>query len=356
MNVAVGYRWFPTAAGYHLERALLALGCQVSYVGLLCGQRPGYDSSVPVGEVLQALTAAPDLYLWIDPAGRYFPPGIEDLGLPTACYLIDVHLGNWRQQAARFFDAVFLAQKDYVPAFQRAVGHDQVYWLPLGAAADVHRQHDLPRVYDVGFVGNVSLAHRGTARSRRLGLISQRFRTNDFHRPYTPAEVGEVYSQSKIVFNTSIAGDVTMRVFEGTACGALVLTDSVANGFSELFQVGREIVTYADDTDLLQKITYYLEHDEEREAIARAGQKRTLEQHTYGHRAKAMLDVVHATGFRRLAPMRQADPAQRRRARRVVCTHLHMLDAILDESRVAGVSSLQRAWEVAPCLARRLLQ
>ncbi len=354
MHVAIGYRWFSTAAGFHFERALQALGHRVTYVGLPCAGRPGYDNSVSIRDVLDAAPEMPDLYLWIDPAGRYFPPGIEDLPVPTACYLIDVHLGHWRRQVARFFDAVFVAQKDYAGEFRQTAGHTQVWWLPLAAAPDVHRQHDLPRTFDVGFVGNLAIAHRGTARARRLKLIAERFRTNDFYRQYTPAEVGQVYSQSRIVFNTSIAGDVTMRLFEGTACGALVLTDSVANGLDELFEVGRELAVYRDDADLLDRIAYYLDHEAERAQIASAGQQRTLAAHTYAHRAQAILDRVAAPQFERRAPMRSAAMAERLDARREVYTHLHMLDAILDDVQPTGPASrLKRVWASLPCLIRR---
>ncbi len=111
MHVALGYRWFPTAAGYHLERALRSLGHTVTYVGLPYAGRPGYDGTVSIGELFATLPEKPDLYLWIDPAGRYFPPGIENLPIPTACYLIDVHLGHWRLQAARFLTPSLLHRK-----------------------------------------------------------------------------------------------------------------------------------------------------------------------------------------------------------------------------------------------------
>ncbi len=356
MHIAIGYRWFLTSAGYHLERALRDLGHTTIYVGLPCSQRLGYDSTVSVSEVITGLPQAPDLYLWIDPAGRYFPPGIEDLPIPTACYLIDVHLGTWRRQVARFFDLVFVAQKDYVDSFRRVVGHDQVYWLPLAAAPDVHRQLDLSKTYDVGFVGNLAVAHRNTPRARRLKLLAKRFSSNDFYRHYTPEQVGQVYSQSRIVFNTSIAGDVTMRVFEGTACGALVVTDSITNGLSDLFDIGQEIVVYADDHDLLDKVAYYLAHEDERTRIACAGHQRTLSQHTYIHRAQRILEIVAAPTFNHMAPMRKADSKTRRTARREIYTHMHMVDAILDESRAARANILTRAWELGPVLARRLLR
>jgi glycosyltransferase involved in cell wall biosynthesis len=337
-----------------MERAMRNRGHTVTYVGLPGIERQGYNGAMPIDQIAAHLSLSPDLYLWIDPGGRYFPTGIEELPIPTACYLIDVHLGRWRYQAARFFDAVFVAQKDHVDSYRQALGHDQVYWLPLAAASDVHRQHDLPRIYDVGFVGNIERGHRKTARRRRLKLIAERFRTNDFYRSYTPEEVGQIYSQSRIVFNTSIAGDVTMRVFEGAACGALVLTDSVDNGLDELFNIGSEIVTYSDDADLLGKIARYLAHDEKRERIARAGQRRVLAEHTYGHRVQRVVDKITCADFCRVAPMRTADAGQHWRARQRVYTHLHMLDALLDEARARGMGPLQRAWAIWPCLMRRL--
>ena len=355
MHIALGYRWFETAAGYHLERALLASGHTITYVGLPAAQRSGYDHRVPLPAILSTLSQPVDLFLWVDPAGGYFPIGLEDCPVPTACYLIDVHLGRWREQAARFFDGVFIAQRDYVDRFKRATGHEQVYWLPLAAAPDVHRQLDRMRVLDVGFVGNIALAHQKTARARRLRLIAQRFKTNDFYRQYTPAEVGDMYSQAKIVFNTSIAGDVTMRIFEGTACGALVLSDSSANGLDQLFEIGKEIVVYQDDADLLSKIAYYLAHDDERERIARAGQQRTLHEHLYTHRIWRILETCMASSFQCRAPMRLGDRSARLKARLDVYTHLHMLDAVFDETRTAGYHPLHRAWAALPCLARRIL-
>ena len=353
-HVALGYRWYPASVAYHFERALRQLGHTVTYMGLPTPERPGFDSSVSVATVLDTLQPKPDLFLWIDPAGHYFPRDIETAPIPTACYLVDVHLGTWRLAAARFFDAVFIAQRDYLDAYRQAAGHEQVYWLPLAAAPDVHRDWQLERGIEVGFVGNLARAHRQTARARRLKLLAEQFKTNDFYRPYSPEEVGRTYSQSRIVVNTSIAGDVTMRVFEGAACGALVLTDATANGLDTLFNVGDELVAYADDADLLDKATYYLAHDDERARIAQAGQRRVLAQHTYAHRAQAILDIVTAPGFSRNAPMQHATPAQAFETRRIIYTRLHMLDELLDHAQAVGVGRVRRAWMSLPCLARKL--
>lgn len=355
MRIAIGYSWFPHSLGFHLERAIASLGHEPIYVGLPEPRRPGYDSGVPLPALIEALAPRPDLYLWVDPAGRYFPPGIEDLPIPTACYLVDVHIGAWRKRAARCFDAVLVAQKDFVPAYREAVGHGQVYWLPLAAAPDVHRDHHLPRDLEVGFVGSVARAHRRvSSRLRRLNLARAHFRTNDVFASAAPEDVGRIYSRSKVVLNSSIAGDVTMRVFEGTACGALVLTDSVANGLEDLFHVGDEVVVYRDDADMLAQIRRYLADDAARERIARAGQARTLAEHTYAHRVARVIEVVTAPGFARAAPMRSASARERFANRRLVYTALHMLDALFDDARSMRINPpLSLAYSL-PALARRL--
>jgi hypothetical protein len=349
MNFAVGYHWFATALGWHIERALRSAGETVEYVGIGAPGHPGYASE-------QSLTtlAKDSIYLWIDPAGRYFPPDIEEARALTAGYLVDCHLGHWRESAARFFDVVFLAQKRYVEPYKRLLGHDQVYWLPLGAAADAHVDHGVERDLDVAFVGNIDRSHKATPRVRRLQLLAQRYRTNEFGRPATPEEVGHIYSRAKIVFNTSIAGDATMRLFEGTACGALMLTDPIAaqNGGDELFD-GKEIATYRNDAELIERIDYFLAHPAERERVARAGQARTLRDHTYDARARTMLATLRRADVRRCAPMRSASNDERRHERLRVYTHLHMLDAVFDATR--GLNPLRRTLLAAPCLARRIL-
>jgi spore maturation protein CgeB len=146
-----------------------------------------------------------------------------------------------------------------------------------------------------------------------------------------------------------------MRIFEGAAAGALVLTDAVANGLGELFRLGEEIVVFDDDADLLAKVDHFLAHPDERASIAAAGQRRVLAEHTYAHRVDRLLQVVTAPGFQRSAPLRGAPEAECRAARHTVYTRLHMLDAVLDEAKIAGYGPVRRLWSTAPVLARRLL-
>jgi spore maturation protein CgeB len=82
-----------------------------------------------------------------------------------------------------------------------------------------------------------------------------------------------------------------MRLYEATGVGTLLVTDEKEN-LAELFEPGREIVTYAGADDLVERVGHYLEHDEERRAIARAGQERTLRDHTYLRRMQELLAIL----------------------------------------------------------------
>jgi len=59
-----------------------------------------------------------------------------------------------------------------------------------------------------------------------------------------------------------------------------------------MFEPGKEVVTYHNAEECAELIQYYLEHHEEREAIARAGQERTLREHTYYQRMQELVDIV----------------------------------------------------------------
>ena len=101
--------------------------------------------------------------------------------------------------------------------------------------------------------------------------------------------------EARIVLNRHI--DVAegyannMRLYEATGVGTMLLTDESSN-LSELFAPGREVETYAGENELVEKITHYLEHDEERRAIGHAGQERTLREHSYGQRMQELADLL----------------------------------------------------------------
>ena len=82
-----------------------------------------------------------------------------------------------------------------------------------------------------------------------------------------------------------------MRLFEATGVGALLITDCKEN-LSEMFEPGKEVVVYRGAEECVELIRYYLEHEEERQTIAAAGQQRTLREHSYYQRMKELVEIV----------------------------------------------------------------
>src|SRR5262249_52968833 len=93
--------------------------------------------------------------------------------------------------------------------------------------------------------------------------------------------------------HTDIAGTYAsnMRLYEATGVGTMLLTDWKEN-LKDLFEIGKEVVAYRSHEECKDLISYYLTHDNEREAIALAGQRRTLSEHNYYHRMKDLADAV----------------------------------------------------------------
>ena len=82
-----------------------------------------------------------------------------------------------------------------------------------------------------------------------------------------------------------------MRLFEATGIGACLLTDWKKN-LTELFDLEREVVAYKSADEAIEKIRWLLDHPDERAAIAKAGQTRTLKDHTYSQRAFVLDSII----------------------------------------------------------------
>ena len=108
---------------------------------------------------------------------------------------------------------------------------------------------------------------------------------NRIHPPIFGLEYYSMMANSKIVLNihhgeNSSKFAANMRLFEATGIGTCLLTDWKEN-LPTLFESDTEVVTYRNNAECIKKVKYLLENPAEREAIAKAGQQRTLKDHTY---------------------------------------------------------------------------
>jgi spore maturation protein CgeB len=189
---------------------------------------------------------------------------------------------------------------------------------PLKLAFDrrvLDRLTVVPPRYDVTFVGGFAPSH--TDRVPWLERLLEEIEIDVFaygventpesspirHHHRGQAWGWQMYErlqQSRITLNRHARIDVrgnvvtnlanNMRLYEATGVGTCLITEERDN-LRDMFDPGREVATYRDDTECIEKIRYYLAHPEERTAIAEAGHQRTLREHTYAIRVQELLDM-----------------------------------------------------------------
>jgi hypothetical protein len=167
------------------------------------------------------------------------------------------------------------------------------------------REKDIP----VSFVGSFFDVHK--PRTALLEYLSTRvplcvwgpapeggFKSSSLAKCYKGpawgAEMFNILARSRMTVNHH--GNVppyanNQRLYEATGVGTLLVTDFKPN-LHEMFEPGKEVLAYRSEEECAELIRYYLDHEDEREAVARAGQQRTLREHTYYHRMQELVGIV----------------------------------------------------------------
>lgn len=269
----------------------------------------------------------PDLVIVLN--GTRFPSTQVDAlraqGIRTVVWTVDdPYHSDISAVLAPHYDIVFTHEMNCV-AWYKELGCAQVHYLPLAAAMHLYAPKKVEMTYhtDICFIANgfwnriafieqvaPFLAQKKTMIAGwwwdRLGnyeLLRDKIKPNINWMP--PEETASFYNGAKIVINLHrsdqdpanfnsrgiIGHSINPRTYEICASGAFQLTDSRTD-LPQLYVPGREIATYESPQDFIEKANYYLEHNEEREAIAFRGLRRTMEQHTYNKRLLTMLQLL----------------------------------------------------------------
>lgn len=267
-----------------------------------------------------------DFHWWIDWGEDGLPWKEWEIpkdGGKTIYIASDTHLGKeYRFKKAAKFDYVFFNQKDAVGQYLSSWGirvlpvngtfetatvwkdvdgaHQIIGWLPHAAEPKAYPNINIIKKYDVGFVGHVQETpnYNGITRVDALDRLFKEF-PNFYYGSRHPGfpeknlfeDAAKKFSMSKVVFNISIKDDLNMRVFETLSTGSFLLTNWIPT-LNDLFEDGKHLVTYKTLDEMVEKAKYYLEHDEEREKIAKAGYDEFISKHTYKHRVEKVLDIV----------------------------------------------------------------
>ncbi len=167
-------------------------------------------------------------------------------------------------------------------------------------------------IYDVSFIGQVG--HPGVHQSR-LPLLKKIISKHDKTIVYGPiycddrdvilhsarrstfndVEHSRIVAQSKINIGHSgwphLYGYFSARNYRIMGSGGFLLANH-SKGIEDFFELDKEIVVYDTFQDCLEKIDYYLNHEDERKAIAMAGKKKVFNNHLFSHSIQKIFDTI----------------------------------------------------------------
>lgn len=239
----------------------------------------------------------------------------------------DPYYIDWTIPLITYFDYIFTIDQAALEQYKK-LGHPCVYYLPLGTDPEIFH----PTLVSEEFTSDICLV--GVPYSNRIELIDFLLKRTDYQiqivgRGWSrhnnewiknlnqglnlvnawvrPETVVNYYNGSKIILNIHrpsdekynknrnviIAKSINNRTFDAASCEAFQLIDSkeeLVNHFEE----GKEIISFQDKNDLLEKIHYYIANGEERKQIAKNARKRVLTSHTFQHRIDHLLMKIQS--------------------------------------------------------------
>ena len=192
-------------------------------------------------------------------------------------------------------------------------------FVPNGVKLFEYDQHiseneliNLPRDIDVLYIGAFHwqkielLVHLKKYFGKRFQLfgyfkakhnlyMTARYRYPFFVRPVTFQQRVKLMERAKIGINIHNGYTVpnlgNERLYQLPANGVMEICDGIKH-LGNLFEVGQEIVGYTDADDLVSKIKYYLDHEEERLEIALKGRRRVLRDYLFSDMLRSIGSFV----------------------------------------------------------------
>ena len=273
----------------------------------------------------------PDVAILVPHTDQFIPEVVDEINQHTITvgyFFDDMWRVEYSRLWARHFAYVTTSDVNGVRKFRDA-GFNSVVYSPFACNTSVFCRKDLPRLYDVSFVGQYHPYREWyLAYLKKAGIRVHVWGVGWPTGLLKLDEMVDVFNQSRINLNLSncVSWDVrylltpfrpvknTLRVwrdtvrainqpdrkvveqvkgrhFEINSCGGFQLSYYV-EGLERHYQIGDEIAIYATPEELLQKVQYYLRHADEREAIAQRGHERTLRDHTMEQRLEQILTHV----------------------------------------------------------------
>jgi len=199
---------------------------------------------------------------------------------------------------APHFDYCVTNTIEAVPKY-REIGAKSILRVPIIGGMAIKRDWSKKKEkYEVSFIGNKEHGRDKYINEIKKKNIPIYLIGGERGEGYIPIEeVFDIYWNSKINLNFSRTGyneeklGMKGRIFEVPMAGGFMLTEYVP-GLENYFEIDKEIVCFRDSKEMIDKIKYYLNHDEERRAIAKAGWERARANYTSFHTLSKVFEEI----------------------------------------------------------------
>lgn len=179
------------------------------------------------------------------------------------------------------------------------------------AGSPLYKSEDLEKIYDISFIGQkhgrmpdgrflrAEVINSFIAAGLPVDLFGNYWDGYESWHGYMTnfKDIIRVFNQSRICLNLSnpwhhgTMPQIKGRHFEIPQTGGFQLC-TPADDLESYFIEDKEIVVARSVQELVEKARYYLDHATEREAIAKAGHERMLQEHQWHHRFNALFKEV----------------------------------------------------------------
>jgi hypothetical protein len=204
------------------------------------------------------------------------------------------------------FKPAVLFKRELIKGKEHSYKGQKIYPLPFSAAINSFPQiDDMQKEYDM--FGLFGYTH--ALRKELVIFLLNNYGDNNIYIGIDtdlPADIDKLkknkigyqeylkkIAKSKIAFSIRGFGRDTVRAWEVCYYETCMFYCQPGIEIPYDFKAGRHAVHFKDDfSDLKQKIDYYLSHDDERVAIAKAGKEHLLKYHTNKARAEYFLSIL----------------------------------------------------------------
>lgn len=282
-------------------------------------------------------TEKPDVAVFVPYTDQFIPHIVDEINNHTITlgyYFDDTWRVNYSGFWAKHFSFVSTSDINGIKRWRDA-GCNNFIYSPFGCNHRFFVKKNLPKLYDVTFVGgyhpyrawclqrlikagidvhawgygwpNGRLNFEGVVdvfNQSRINLNLSNNESWDFRYVMSPMKpVRDTLRVIKSVLRAALRPDaktremVKARHFEINSCGGFQLSYYV-EGLEHHYEIGKEIAVYESVDAMVDKVRYYLKHEKEREAVAQCGYKSTLRDHTMEKRYGDLFDAIGLRNWR----------------------------------------------------------